>query len=179
MLKPFLNDGNPPKLCPKYFLPKLIKYFWIYLHGWSGNSGIWCVEQSGRAEKKNEKIFFLPGQPFLVQISQIFSSPFSSVDIFWNIWSLAFAFLMRHSTRPQTSIAHIVLKLKLEMIMAIMKVKLNPIIHPNILSEIMRLLGAVVRIWFKSLIDTFPDIVSWSYRGNKISRFLWNILSAL
>ena len=73
------------------------------MNGWSGNSEIWCVEQWGRAEKKLENKNFTWAAVLGANISQIFSSPFSSENIFWNIWSLALGFLMRHSTRPQTS----------------------------------------------------------------------------
>ena len=59
MLKPFLDNGNPPKLCPKYFFGQISQIFLDLLaknmKGWSGNSEIWCVEQSSHAEKKTIK----------------------------------------------------------------------------------------------------------------------------
>ena len=58
-LKPFLNNANPPKLCSKYFVHQISQIFWDLfaknMNGWSGNSEIWCVEQSSHAEKKSRK----------------------------------------------------------------------------------------------------------------------------
>ena len=54
--KPFLYNANPPKLCSNFFAYQICQIFWDLfaknMNGWSGNSEIWCVEQSSHAEKK-------------------------------------------------------------------------------------------------------------------------------
>ena len=48
------------------------------MNGWSGNSEIWCVEQSSHAEKKVENKNFTWAAVLSANIFQIFSAPFSS-----------------------------------------------------------------------------------------------------
>ena len=149
-LKPFLNDPNPLELCSKYLFYQISQIFWDLfaknMKGWSGNSEIWCVEQWGGAEKKTRKQKFYLGSPswckyfpnifFIIFIRKyflkylelclgFFNAPFNS--------SPNFPLLALFSNCNWGWLWQIVLKY-------LLKVKLNPNILTNILSEIMRLL---------------------------------------
>ena len=92
---------------PNIFFTKLVKYFGIYLQKtWRAGQVILkfgVLSNEVVLRKKLENKNFTWAALLGANISQIFSSSFSSENIFWNIWSFALGFLMHHSTRPQTS----------------------------------------------------------------------------
>ena len=130
------------------------------MNGWSGNSEIWCVEQWGRAEKKTRKQkFYLGSRSWCKYFPNIFFPIF--------IWKYFLKYLelgLGFFNAPFNSSPNFPLLALLSncnwgwlwqiVLKYILKVKLNPNTHPNILSDCWKM-GAVVKIWFKSLIGTF------------------------
>ena len=127
------------------------------MNGWSDNSEIWYVEQWGCAEKKLENNNFIRAAILGANISQIFSPPFSSEKILWKYLELRLGVF----NAPFNSSPNIPLLLALFPFVTCKKIKWKWN-GTQIFTQIFCLkkwccgkMGAVVKVWLKSLIDSF------------------------